>query len=71
MENMNWVDEGALYSQISVFLREDLGRGDITSQAIIERNTRARGRFLAARPVQQRVKRRNFNECRSHCASPL
>jgi len=44
---MNWVDEGALYSQIAVFLREDLGRGDITSQAIIERNTRARGRFVA------------------------
>ncbi len=44
---MNWLDEGALYSQISVFLREDLGRGDITSQAIIARNTRARGRFVA------------------------
>lgn len=44
---MNWVDEGALYSPIGVFLREDLGRGDITSQAIIERNTRARGRFVA------------------------
>ena len=34
--NMNWVDEGALYSSIGAFLREDLGRGDITSQAIIE-----------------------------------
>jgi len=45
---MNWVDEGALYSSIGVFLREDLGRGDITSQAIIERNTRARARFVAA-----------------------
>lgn len=44
---MNWVDEGALYSAIGVFLREDLGRGDITSQAIIERNTRAKGRFVA------------------------
>lgn len=44
---MNWLDESVLYSQIGVFLREDLGRGDITSQAIIERNTRARGRFLA------------------------
>src|SRR6267378_3471707 len=44
---MNWVDEGALYSQIGVFLREDLGRGDITTQSIIPRNTRARGRFLA------------------------
>ena len=45
---MNWLDEGALYSQIAVFLREDLGRGDITSQAIVARNTRARGRFVAA-----------------------
>ncbi|HKZ80441.1 MAG TPA: carboxylating nicotinate-nucleotide diphosphorylase [Pyrinomonadaceae bacterium] len=44
---MNWLDESVLYSQIGVFLREDLGRGDITSQAIIERNTRARGRFVA------------------------
>jgi nicotinate-nucleotide pyrophosphorylase (carboxylating) len=44
---MNWMDEGALYSQIALFLREDLGRGDITSQAILARNTRARGRFVA------------------------
>jgi nicotinate-nucleotide pyrophosphorylase (carboxylating) len=44
---MNWFDEGSLYSQISVFLREDLGRGDITTQSIIPRNTRARGRFVA------------------------
>src|SRR4029453_16078481 len=44
---MNWVDEGALYSQIGLFLREDLGRGDLTSQSILARNTRARGRFVA------------------------
>lgn len=44
---MNWMDEGALYSQIAMMLREDLGRGDITTQAIVERNTRARGRFVA------------------------
>jgi nicotinate-nucleotide pyrophosphorylase (carboxylating) len=44
---MNWIDEGALYSQIGVFLREDLGRGDITTQSIIARNTRARARFVA------------------------
>lgn len=44
---MNWMDEGALYSQIAMMLREDLGRGDITSQAVVERNTRARGRFVA------------------------
>ena len=44
---MNWIDEGALYSQIGLFLREDLGRGDITTQSIIERNTRARARFVS------------------------
>ena len=44
---MNWTDEGALYSQISLFLREDLGRGDLSSQAVIARNTRARARFIA------------------------
>ncbi len=44
---MNWIDEGALYSQISLFLREDLGRGDITTQSIVVRNTRARARFVA------------------------
>lgn len=44
---MNWMDEGALFSSLSLFLREDLGRGDITSQAIVARNTRARGRFVA------------------------
>jgi len=44
---MNWIDEGALYSQIGLFLREDLGRGDITTQSIIIRNTRARARFVA------------------------
>jgi nicotinate-nucleotide pyrophosphorylase (carboxylating) len=44
---MNWLDEGALYSSIGLFLREDLGRGDITTQAVLMRNARARGRFVA------------------------
>jgi nicotinate-nucleotide pyrophosphorylase (carboxylating) len=44
---MNWIDEGALYAQIGIYLREDLGRGDITTQSIIVRNTRARARFVA------------------------
>ncbi|HEX8922503.1 MAG TPA: carboxylating nicotinate-nucleotide diphosphorylase [Pyrinomonadaceae bacterium] len=44
---MNWLDEGALFSQIGAFLAEDLGRGDITTQSCVTRNTRARGRFLA------------------------
>ena len=44
---MNWFDEGALFSQIALYLREDLGRGDITTQSIVARNTHARGRFVA------------------------
>lgn len=44
---MNWFDEGALYSSIGLFLREDMGRGDITTQSIVTRNTRARARFVA------------------------
>src|SRR2546423_5810411 len=44
---MNWLDEGALFSQIGAFLAEDLGRGDITTQSTVVRNARARGRFIA------------------------
>src|SRR5437762_11464292 len=36
-----------MYSSVGLFLREDLGRGDITTQATITRNARARGRFIA------------------------
>ena len=48
---MNWLDEAALFSQIGAFLSEDLGRGDITTQACVARNARARGRFLAKEPM--------------------
>jgi nicotinate-nucleotide pyrophosphorylase (carboxylating) len=48
---MNWLDDGALFSQIGAFLSEDLGRGDITTQACVSRNARARGRFLAKEPM--------------------
>ncbi len=41
------IDEGALFSQIGGFLSEDLGRGDITTQATVMPNARARGRFIA------------------------
>lgn len=44
---MSWLDEGALFSQIGAFLNEDLGRGDITTQSTVARNTHARGRFIA------------------------
>jgi nicotinate-nucleotide pyrophosphorylase (carboxylating) len=45
---VNWLDEGALYSSIGLFLREDLGRGDLTTQSVLMRNERAKGRFIAA-----------------------
>jgi nicotinate-nucleotide pyrophosphorylase (carboxylating) len=48
---MKWLDEGALFQQISAFLAEDLGRGDITTQATVTRNAHARGRFLAKEPL--------------------
>jgi nicotinate-nucleotide pyrophosphorylase (carboxylating) len=48
---MNWLDDAALFSQVSAFLAEDLGRGDITTQACVARNARARGRFLAKEPM--------------------
>ena len=44
---MNWFDDGALYANIGAFLSEDMGRGDITTQATVPRNTQGRGRFLA------------------------
>ncbi len=48
---MGWLDEGALFNQISAFLAEDLGRGDITTQACVKRNQNARGRFVAKEPM--------------------
>ncbi len=48
---MNWLDEGALFSQIGAFLQEDLGRGDITTQSCVMRQQHARGRFLAKEPM--------------------
>ena len=48
---MKWLDEGALFSQIGAFLSEDLGRGDITTQATVMRQQRARGKFLAKEPM--------------------
>ncbi|MGH9897437.1 MAG: carboxylating nicotinate-nucleotide diphosphorylase [Pyrinomonadaceae bacterium] len=44
---MKWLDQGTLFTQINLFLSEDLGRGDITTQSLIARQIRARGRFIA------------------------
>jgi nicotinate-nucleotide pyrophosphorylase (carboxylating) len=44
---MSWLDEGALFSQVGAFLNEDIGRGDITTQATVMRSQSAKGRFIA------------------------
>jgi nicotinate-nucleotide pyrophosphorylase (carboxylating) len=41
------LDSGTIYSYASDLLKEDLGRGDITTQAVVRGGPRARGRFLA------------------------
>jgi nicotinate-nucleotide pyrophosphorylase (carboxylating) len=48
---MNYLDEGALFSNISAFLQEDLGRGDITTQSVVKRSQSAKGRFIAKEPI--------------------
>jgi len=44
---MNWLDNGEVLSAIGDFLAEDIGRGDITTQATVASDVRAMGRFLA------------------------
>lgn len=41
------LDPGVIYAFASDILKEDLGRGDITTQATVRGAARARGRFLA------------------------
>jgi nicotinate-nucleotide pyrophosphorylase (carboxylating) len=44
---MTWLDNGEMIARISDFLSEDLGRGDITTQATVPPDARGIGRFLA------------------------
>ena len=44
---MNWLDTGEVLSAIGDFLAEDIGRGDITTQATVAPEVRGFGRFLA------------------------
>ena len=44
---MNWLESGGIMAAIGEFLAEDIGRGDITTQATVPQDTRAQGRFLA------------------------
>jgi nicotinate-nucleotide pyrophosphorylase (carboxylating) len=48
---MNFLDNGLILSQIGEFLAEDIGRGDVTTQSIVQREVRGAGRFLAKEPL--------------------
>ncbi len=48
---MSWLDNGEVFANIGEFLSEDLGRGDITTRSIVQRNVRGAGRFLAKEPM--------------------
>ena len=44
---MNWLDNGEVLSSIGEFLAEDIGRGDITTQATVDPDVRGIGRLVA------------------------
>lgn len=44
---MNWLDNSELLLEIGEFLAEDIGRGDITTQACVSGDVSGIGRFLA------------------------
>lgn len=44
---MNWLDNGEVLASIGEFLAEDIGRGDITTNATVRPDIRGLGRFLA------------------------
>jgi nicotinate-nucleotide pyrophosphorylase (carboxylating) len=45
------LDPNVLFNLASSFLAEDIGRGDVTTQATVRPSLRGRGRFLAKQPL--------------------
>ena len=45
------LDPNVLFNMASAFLAEDIGRGDVTTQATVRPSLRGRGRFLAKQPL--------------------
>lgn len=41
-----WIDENEVFQQIADWLKEDIGRGDLTTQSIVPQDTKATGAFL-------------------------
>src|ERR1051325_4470400 len=50
LRNMD-LDPNVLFNLASAFLAEDIGRGDVTTQATVRPSLRGRGRFLAKQPL--------------------
>ncbi len=44
---MSWIDSGEILADIGEFLREDIGRGDLTTQSTVPPDMRGLGKFLA------------------------
>lgn len=44
---MSWIDRGEILADIGEFLREDIGRGDITTASTVPQDVRGLGKFLA------------------------
>ncbi|HEV8160521.1 MAG: carboxylating nicotinate-nucleotide diphosphorylase [Acidobacteria bacterium] len=44
---MNFLENSDILADIGEFLREDIGRGDVTTQATVAENVRGMGKFLA------------------------
>ena len=45
------LDPNVLFNMAAAFLAEDIGRGDVTTQATVRPSLRGRGRFLAKQPL--------------------
>lgn len=45
------LDPNVIFNMTSAFLAEDIGRGDVTTQATVRPSLRGRGRFLAKQPL--------------------
>jgi nicotinate-nucleotide pyrophosphorylase (carboxylating) len=45
------LDPNVIFNMASSFLAEDVGRGDVTTQATVRPSLRGRGRFLAKEPI--------------------
>jgi nicotinate-nucleotide pyrophosphorylase (carboxylating) len=45
------LDPNVIFNMASAFLAEDVGRGDVTTQATVRPSLRGRGRFLAKQPL--------------------